>query len=251
MGISPPSPRPASLSWSCAFVVNLPPTITHSGTFLPIANHMVTPTFHYRQPLLLLIITLVCLFGYYKQSNKMRYPLSPQNGEGGRVSSLRSAWEGNKSPVNKSRRTVLPSEVRSKEKSRAKQSWRSAGQENTSSVPAWRATPDKRSPVKSQGWKSSSSSPYTKREVSTSLSPGPRLNSPGRIASPGSASKAFLQRPMTTFANGKLLDRRNRMCLHMMCIEPVKRRPSAQVARVLFLRLKSIEVKMNKIHLLL
>ena len=122
----------------------------------------------------------------------MRYPLSPQNGEGGRVSSLRSAWEGNKSPVNKSRRTVLPSEVRSKEKSRAKQSWRSAGQENTSSVPAWRATPDKRSPVKSQGWKSSSSSPYTKREVSTSLSPGPRrLNSPGRIASPGSASKAL------------------------------------------------------------
>ncbi len=129
----------------------------------------------------------------------MRYPLSPQNGEGGRVSSLRSAWEG-KSPVNKSRRTVLPSEVRSKEKSRAKQSWRSAaasGQENTtssSSVPAWRATTDKRTtPVKQQqGWKSSSSS-SSSYGVSTSLSPGPRprLNSPGRIASPGSASKAL------------------------------------------------------------
>lgn len=118
----------------------------------------------------------------------MRYPLSPQNGESGRVSSLRSAWEGNKSPVNKSRRTVLPSEVRSKEKSRAKQSWRSGGQENSSSVPAWRATPDKRTPVKKQGWKSSSS-----YGASTSLSPGPRprLNSPGRIASPSSASKAL------------------------------------------------------------
>ncbi len=117
----------------------------------------------------------------------MRYPLSPSNGEGGRVSSLRSAWE-DKSPVKESRRTVLPSEVRSKEKSRAKQSWRSAaGQENSSSVPAWRATPDKRTPVKQQGWKSSAYG------VSTSLSPGPRprLNSPGRIASPGSASKAL------------------------------------------------------------
>eukprot|EP00986_Skeletonema_menzelii_P003069 scaffold895_cov132-Skeletonema_menzelii.AAC.17 len=119
----------------------------------------------------------------------MRYPLSPQNGEGGRVSSLRSTWEG-KSPKHKSR--LLPSEVRSKEKSRAKQSWRSAaaGQENSSSVPAWRATPDKRTSVKQQqqSWKTTSSSNH---RVSTSLSPGPRLNSPGRIASPGSASKAL------------------------------------------------------------
>ena len=117
----------------------------------------------------------------------MRYPLSPQNGEGGRVSSLLSAWEG-KSPKNKPRRTtVLPSEVRSKEKSRAKQSWRSAGQENTS-VPAWRATSEKRSTV-TKPWKASSS-PYIQRDA-TSLSPGPRPNSPGRIASPGSASKAL------------------------------------------------------------
>jgi len=75
-------------------------------------------------------------------------------------------------------RTVLPSEIRSQEKSRAKQSWRStaaaaaSGQENKS-VPAWRSTPDKRTPVKQQqGWQSSS--PYTKRE--TSRSTGPRLN---------------------------------------------------------------------------
>ena len=137
----------------------------------------------------------------------MRYPLSPRgsldnnnHGEGGRVSSLRSAWEGKSPKASPRRRTVLPSEIRSQEKSRAKQSWRSTaaavaanGRENNTSAPAWRSTPDKRTPAKQQqqqGSLQSSSSPYTKHE--TSRSPGPtRLNSPGRIASPGTASKTL------------------------------------------------------------
>ncbi|KAL7441893.1 hypothetical protein ACHAXM_008102 [Skeletonema potamos] len=129
----------------------------------------------------------------------MRYPLSPrgsiENKEGGRVSSLLSAWEG-KCPVNKSspgRRTVLPSEIRSKEKARAQQSLRStsataADSRKNTSVPSWRSTPDKRTPVKQQVWRPSSS-PYAKHE--TSRSPGPHLNSHERTASPRTASKAL------------------------------------------------------------
>lgn len=163
----------------------------------------------------------------------MRYPLSPraslensnlnspQQSGGGRVSSLRSAWENGLSPVNKvsspkRTQTVLPSAVRSQEKLRATQkqqqkSWRSSigsGQENTSTsspVPAWRSTAGKeRSPVKhssggqentpawrstppsasgkQHGWRSSPS-PYTKHEVGRSS--GPSLNKPPqKVASP-------------------------------------------------------------------
>lgn len=158
----------------------------------------------------------------------MRFPLSPraslensnlnspQQSGGGRVSSLRSAWENGLSPGNKASspprrtQTVLPSAVRSQEKLRAAQqqqkSWRSSiggGQENTSTsspvpawrspvkhssgskenTPAWRSTPSSSASGKQQGWRSSPS-PYAKHEAGRSSGPSPSLNLPQKVASP-------------------------------------------------------------------